>query len=699
MTTDLNQTTIALKDLSLHELNARAGSPETYEADDIACLAASIATLGLLNPLIVQKVGKSWGVLAGGRRLAALRLLAGDKTAKGWTNATKIDCRAIGDDVAAATAITVAENVTQKAMDPLDEFEAFARMMEIGQQTPDDIARTFGVERRRVVERLRYGRVHPDIRAAARAKKISLDAMKAFAEHPDQSVQIDTFEAMRGDYIQAWTVRDRLKSRGVKMGDNIAQLVAEDYRAAGGEIAADLIEEDSILTDEALVERLLMEKLEAHAAAEAARLGFGWSQALRDVDWKKLQEYGRVYPGSVDPAGEDAARCEAIANRLAELDEARDAAMADDQEDGQHLDGDALEDEYEALNEEYDALTTGWSESDLARAGVLAHWDRGEIATVEGLIRPEDRTDRRAETTGTAGAAGDAGAGEEGDSDALVLAESLKADLKTERAIVIGAALAANPDLAHDLLLFKTVVDLLGQGSGAAYSFGVTASRGERPHGKPDGIDGRATEAQAQLFADLDLTWWNDSHPMPARFEAFRALDGAMKSRIVAVALADAVKPSALGFGEALMSHVAREIVPDMRVVWRPTGEAFFGRLKKSVLLGILARDLHQPEEAARLASEKKTAIVDFLERLFAAPFATLTPEQRDAVETWCPPGMEIPAPQERAAYPGGESLRGTTPEDDENDAPDETGEWDKEIPFEDGGEGEEESQLQTEDV
>ena len=141
MTPELTATTVALKDLTLHELNARAGSPETYEAGDIANLAASIATLGLLNPLIVQKADKMWGVIAGGRRLAALRHLAGDKAAKGWTQRSRIACRAIGDDVAAATAITVAENVTQKAMDPLDEFEAFARMMEVGGHTPESIAR------------------------------------------------------------------------------------------------------------------------------------------------------------------------------------------------------------------------------------------------------------------------------------------------------------------------------------------------------------------------------------------------------------------------------------------------------------------------------------------------------------------------------------------------------------------------------
>ncbi|SFH27675.1 chromosome partitioning protein, ParB family [Palleronia marisminoris] len=652
-TPELTDTEIAIKDLVLHDLNARAGSPETYEADDIPVLAASIATLGLLNPLIVQKTDKLWGVIAGGRRRAALMHLVNDPEAKGWTMRTKVRCRALPDDTAAATAITVAENVTQKAMDPIDEFEAFVRMMETGGHSPDSIATMFGVERRRVIDRLRFGRIHPEIRAAARARNITLDVMKAFADHPDQAVQKDVFDALQGSYIQAWTIREKLRNRGVKMGDAIARLVAEDYRAADGAITADLIEEDSILTDEALVEKLLIEKLAAHAEAERARLGFAWADAMRDVDYKALQEFGRVYPSSVDLTAEAAERCEAIANRLAELDEARDAEDCPDI--------DALDDEYEALNEEYEGLTVGFSDADLGRSGVLAYWDQGRIATVEGLIRPEDRQDRTPEASpgGEGTTAGEQGGDGETESDALVLSESLKLDLRTEQAAVIGTALAGDPDLAHDLLLFKTIVDLLGRAGGVSYSFGVTASIADRPHGRREDVDGRAAETLGELFGGLDLTWWADGKSMPERFEAFRAVEPGMKSRIVAVALADAIKPTGFGYSEGLMAHVATQIVPDLRAVWRPTGGAFFSRLKKSVLLGIIARDLRQPEEAARLATEKKTAIVDFLERLFAAPFATLTPEQREAVETWCPPGMTIDAPRVDHGWSGESRLRG----------------------------------------
>ena len=682
MTPELTETQIALKDLHLHPLNARASSPDAYEAADIPVLAASIATLGLLNPIIAQKVeidGKAvWGVLAGGRRLAAMRQLAEDKTAKGWTKATKITCRTLGDDVAAATAITVAENVTQAPMDPLDEFEAFARMMQTGGHDLDSIAALFGVERRRVTERLRYGRVHPDIRAAARAKHISLDVMKAFASHPDHETQWAVYEATEGQYRQAWTIRDRLEKTGVKLGSELGRYVEAEYRAADGPILADLIEEDSVLSDGAMVERLLIEKLAAHAEAERARLGFAWAEAQRTADYQALRDYGRTYPSVIEPQGEDAARAVEIADRMAAIDEVREDAEAVD--DGS--DFDALEEEYVALMQEHEALTSGYSAEQLAQSGVIAHWAHSSVSVVYGLIRPgdiaaakgsDDPVGDAGDPAGSSGSTTSSEAGAEAGGAPLEVAASLAADLRTERAIVIGAGLAADPALAQDLALFKIIADLLNtHGMTTSWSMGVKATRGERPHGKLDGMDQGPAEAVAALRDGLDLTWWDGAKSIIDRFEAFRLLDPGMKARIVAVAMADAIAPTEMSYGETLLTHVARQVVPDLRAAWRPTGEAFFGRIKKAQLLHLLAHDLKQPEEAARLGTAKKTDIVDYLERLFAAPFATLTPEQRDAVETWCPPGMDLPQPRENDIDTM--LARENLPEDETFDADEEFG-------------------------
>ena len=64
------------------------------------------------------------------------------------------------------------------------------------------------------------------IRAAARAKTITLDTMKAFADHPSQVVQLEVFEALTSDdsYVQAYTVRQALKTRGVQVRRSLRQI-------------------------------------------------------------------------------------------------------------------------------------------------------------------------------------------------------------------------------------------------------------------------------------------------------------------------------------------------------------------------------------------------------------------------------------------------------------------------------------------
>ena len=295
MTQALQPTTIAIGDLVAHPANVRSNSPESYTSENIAHLKASIAVLGLLQPLLVQKIDGKYCVLAGGRRHAALLELAVDKSAKGITKRTKIDCRLVPDDCDVTTALSLAENITQAPMNAIDEFEAFARMMEVDGQTPETIAKTFGTTVAAVKGRLRYGLIHPDIRAAARAKSITLDTMKAFADHPGQEVQKEVFEALTKEdtYLQAYTVRNALKSRGVQVSDDIGAFVREEYEARGGAIAADLLEEHSVLEDADLVETILLEKLTAAARRGAGRYGLCLG---RCGDPLRLFGHGRVWP-------------------------------------------------------------------------------------------------------------------------------------------------------------------------------------------------------------------------------------------------------------------------------------------------------------------------------------------------------------------------------------------------------------------
>ncbi len=634
MTASFKPVSVAIGDLTAHPANVRSNSPETYDPENIAHLKASIAVLGLLQPLLVQKIDGKYAVLAGGRRHAALKELISDKSAKGFTAKTKIDCRIVPEDCDVTTALSLAENITQAPMNAIDEFEAFARMMEIDGQTPETIARTFGTTVAAVKGRLRYGLIHPEIRAAARAKTITLDTMKAFAEHPSQEVQKEVYEALTKEdsYLQAYTVRQALKSRGVQVSDDIGAFVREDYEARGGAVASDLLEEHSVLEDAALVETILLEKLSAAAEEARKRLGFAWADAMVRYDYAAMAEYGRVYPGPIEPDEASQKRIDEIAAALEQLQlEMEDEGLEDEAYNALYDRVDALEDEARDLQEAYSA-------EDLARAGVIASWSNGKVTFHVGLVRPEDNVKDECKRGASTNPAGE----EAPDAGEITYPASLAEDLKTERAMALGAAMALHPETTLDLTLFKLVSDVLGTGMSVTQAIKVEARKEYRTHAKMDEIDETSLEQVAAAHDALDLSWLDDARSAADQFAAFRALDACEKAKLVAYATASTTLSCFARDRQrdSLMHDFEIEIMPDIRAHWTPNA-ALFNRFKKAWLLKILGEELGLAQEAVTLASSSKKEIVAFCEKLFAEPFATLTDAQRAAVAAWCPPMMQ----------------------------------------------------------
>jgi len=632
MTQALQPTTIAIGDLVAHPANVRSNSPESYTSENIAHLKASIAVLGLLQPLLVQQIDGKYGVLAGGRRHAALLELVADKSAKGFTKRTKIDCRLVPDDCDVTTALSLAENITQAPMNAIDEFEAFARMMEVDGQTPETIAKTFGTTVAAVKGRLRYGLIHPDIRAAARTKSITLDTMKAFADHPSQEVQKEVYEALTKEdaYLQAYMVRNALKSRGVQVSDDIGAFVREEYEVRGGAIAADLLEEHSVLEDADLVETILLEKLTAAAEEARAEMGFAWADAVTRYDYAAMVEYGRVYPGPVEPDEKGQKRIEAITAELEQLErEMEDESLEEDAYE-------ALYDKVDALEAEARDLQEAYSDDDLARSGVIASWSNGQVSLHVGLVRPEDKVESSGNSSGAPGAKSTT------DNDEITYPASLTEDLKTERAMALGAAMAMHPEATLDLTLFKLVTDVLTSGMGVTQAIKVDARQEYRNHAKMDEIDGTSLEQVAEAHDALDLTWADEAKPPADQFALFRALDAGEKAKLVAYATAGTTQSCFARDRQrdSLMHKFEIEVMPDIRAHWTPNA-ALFNRFKKAWLLKILGEELGLAQEAVTLASSTKKEVVAFCDKLFAEPFATLTYAQRAAVAAWCPPMMQ----------------------------------------------------------
>jgi len=162
-------------------------------------------------------------------------------------------------------------------------------------------------------------------------------------------------------------------------------------------------------------------------------------------------------------------------------------------------------------------------------------------------------------------------------------------------------------------------------------------------HSRPEAQDAEiATQIEAAREA-LDLSFLDAALTDGAKFRAFRTLDEEMKARILAVCVGGLVEPFLVDQRpnrEPFMDAVAAEAIPDIRAVWRPTAANYWSRVSRGHMLALL-KSFGLVAEADEQQTVKKATLASYMESLFAQPFATLTEEQREAVESWTPPGME----------------------------------------------------------
>ena len=210
---------IPLNKLTISAQNIR----RTDRKADLEALAASIRSLGLLQNLSVTRAGEGcFNVVAGGRRLAALKALAKQGA---LPKDYPVPCHILDD--AAALESSLAENVQRVAADAMDEVEAFAALNEQGFDV-GAIAKRFGVNHRHVEQRLALASLSPKLKAAYRKGDLALEAARAFCLEPDHGRQEAVFKALGKPVTHAASVRAHLTHGRMRGTDRLARFVGRN---------------------------------------------------------------------------------------------------------------------------------------------------------------------------------------------------------------------------------------------------------------------------------------------------------------------------------------------------------------------------------------------------------------------------------------------------------------------------------------
>lgn len=582
-------------------------------------LAASIQRVGLLQNLIVTATadGERYEVVAGGRRLAALKLLAKKhRISKEWD----VPCLLVAGGTARTASLT--ENVQREAMHPADQFEAFAALVAEGRPI-EDIAADFSVTPLVVQRRLKLANVSQRLLADYRAEAVSLDQLMALAITDDHAAQEAAFYDAPTWQRSPHNLRDRLTEREIDAHRHpLVRFVGLDaYEAAGGGTRRDLFAEaDSgvYLTDATLLERLAQDKL-ASLAAEVKAEGWAWVDATPGTTHADLQAFQRAPRQRRSPNKREAQRIEQLQTKMQALAEAVDAALdADDEEKA-----DALQEEGEHLGEQLQALEDSlqdYGEAVKAAAGAIVTVDRnGEAVIHRGLLREAEakalRTLERLRQ-GFGSEADNDDEGEEADNapKTAAMSDRLAQRLSAHRTAALQIEVARHPQVALAALVHGMVQTVLhGSYYGHDLPLGVKLTQQDRLEGMaPDWPESPAAMALRELQQVAGEALSEDSAEL---FAALLAKPQDELVRLLAVCVAstvDVVTPRATQHQPG--AELTQAVGLDMAAWWQPTADGYFQHVPKAAILEAVGE--FAPEHVTRLAKLKKADIASEAERL-----------------------------------------------------------------------------------
>ena len=560
------EVSVPLASLIKSPLNVRT---VPYSAESVSELADSIKGVGLLQNLVVHALpGDRHGVAAGGRRLAALNMLAERGIIPAdWPVRVKVIPQEL------ATAASMTENGQRRDMHPAEQIAGFRAMAQEG-KTPAQIGDLLGYSPRHVQRMLKLADLAPVILDALAEDRITTEHCQALALENDTERQVQVFEAACqsgwGGKPEVQTIRRLVTESEVAVAGNSKFRFVGADAFSPDELRTDLFSDDEggyvdcIALDAALLEKL-------QAVAEHLREAEGW-------EWCA----GRMEP--VGFCSEDAGTYHYLPEPEAVLTEAEEERLNElmtryDALENQCEESDLLEAEMKLMR--CMAKVRAWTPEMRAGSGVVVSWRYGNVCVQRGVqLRSEDD------------AADDADRTEQVQEKASVeeISLPLLTKMSSERTLAVQAALMQQPDKSLTLLAWTLCLNVFGSG---AYSkpaqISLECKHSSLTSDAPSGKEGAAflsmMAEKARLTALLPEGWSRD-------MTTFLSLSQEVLLSLLSFCTACSLN----GVQTRECGHTSRSPLDTlesaigfhMRDWWQPTKANFFGHLKKPQIIAAL---------------------------------------------------------------------------------------------------------------
>ncbi len=168
-----------------------------FDDERLAELAESIRREGVIQPVVLEAKGDRYAIVAGERRFRAAKLA-------GLTEIPAVIARYGAEK---RLLVSLIENLQREDLDPIEEAEAFRRLIEEARLSQEQLARQIGKNRATVANSLRLLNLSDQMKRALRSGEMSAGHARALLSIPDGPSREALFQRV---------VSEQLSVRGVE---------------------------------------------------------------------------------------------------------------------------------------------------------------------------------------------------------------------------------------------------------------------------------------------------------------------------------------------------------------------------------------------------------------------------------------------------------------------------------------------------
>ncbi|MBI4588793.1 MAG: ParB/RepB/Spo0J family partition protein [Candidatus Rokubacteria bacterium] len=185
----------SLREIPIAEIEPNPQQPrKSFDITGLQELSASMRQSGILQPVVVRRVGNGYQLIVGERRLRAAQMAGLERVPAVIREATDAE----------TLELALVENLLREDLNPMEEAEAYQRLLAEFEWTQEELASRVGKDRSSIANCLRLLKLPASIQEDLRAGRLTMGHARALLSLTSTTDQLKLREEI---LAHSWSVR------------------------------------------------------------------------------------------------------------------------------------------------------------------------------------------------------------------------------------------------------------------------------------------------------------------------------------------------------------------------------------------------------------------------------------------------------------------------------------------------------------